>query len=572
MTENKERIMGMNEVQVLHATKTAPNSRGRSSYAVQLDRIRVAAYCRVSTDGDEQLGSFESQKLYYEEKIRQNKEWAMAGIFADEAITGTKIDKREGFQEMIRKCQNGEIDMILTKSISRFSRNTQDTIKYVRMLRDKNIAIMFEKENINTLDMKGEMLLTILSSLAQEEVESLSSNVKMGLQMKMKRGELIGFNGCFGYDYHQDTKTITVNETEAETVRMIFDMYLQGYGCATIAKRLEEKGIKNKRGIVKWHDNGVLGMIKNEKYKGDILLGKTFTVDPISKRRLANMGEENQYYIKDHHEAIVSREVWDEAQETRLKRARPQTMHTTGNRERYTRQYTFSSMLVCGFCGHKLTRRTRHQTTTTKKFVWQCANAVKNGIDVCPNCKAIDEVIIEKAFLESFHLLADNYDDVLQSVLDTIKDSLKGDSDLKRVRQVEKDISTIESRKNKLTDLLIDGIIEQKDYDTKKLAFQRKLQKLEEEKKYLATNIEKKKNINRRMELLKRTLENEEILDEFDRVVFDSIVEKVIVGGYDEDGNPSPYKLAFIFKCNQSLKVENAKKDYKANQKGKKVS
>ena len=221
----------MREVQVLQATKSALNSRGRNNnYAVQIDRIRVAAYCRVSTDGDEQLGSFESQKLYYEEKIRKNKEWAMAGIFADEAITGTKIDKREGFQEMIRKCLNGEIDMILTKSISRFSRNTPDTIKYVRMFRDKNIAIMFEKENINTLDMNGEMLLTILSSLAQEEVESLSRNVKMGLQMKMKRGELVGFNGCFGYDYHQDTKTITVNETEAETVRLIYDMYLQGNG------------------------------------------------------------------------------------------------------------------------------------------------------------------------------------------------------------------------------------------------------------------------------------------------------------------------------------------------------
>lgn len=321
--------MSMREVQVLQATKTTPNSRGRSNYAVQLDRIRVAAHCRVSTDGDEQLGSFESQKLYYEEKIRQNKDWAMAGIFADEAITGTKIDKREGFQEMIRKCQNGE------------------------------------------------MLLTILSSLAQEEVESLSSNVKMGLQMKMKRGELVGFNGCFGYDYHQDTKTITVNEKEAETVRMVYDLYLQGYGCGTIAKRLVELGIKNKRGTVEWHDHGVIGMIKNEKYKGDVLLGKTFTVDTISKRRLANMGEENQYYIRDHHEAIVSREVWDKAEEIRLKRAKPKLMQTTGNRERYTRQFTFSSMLECGYCGHKLSRRTRHQTTTTKKPVWQCMNATK---------------------------------------------------------------------------------------------------------------------------------------------------------------------------------------------------
>ena len=442
--------MSMREVQVLQATKTALNSRGRNNnYAVQIDRIRVAAYCRVSTDGDEQLGSFESQKLYYEEKIRKNKEWAMAGIFADEAITGTKIDKREGFQEMIRKCLNGEIDMILTKSISRFSRNTPYTIKYVRMLRDKNIAIMFEKENINTLDMNGEMLLTILSSLAQEEVESLSRNVKMGLQMKMKRGELVGFNGCFGYDYHQDTKTITVNETEAETVRLIYDMYLQGNGCGTIAKRLVELGIKNKRGTVEWHDHGVMGMIKNEKYKGDVLLGKTFTVDPISKRRLANMGEENQYYIRDHHEAIVSREIWDKAEEIRLKRAKPKLMQTTGNRERYTRQF-----------------------------------------------------------------LADSFDDVLQSVLNTIEDILKDDTELKRVKQLEKDISTIESKKSRLTDLLIDGKIEQKDYDEKKLSFQRKLHQITEEKAYLEENIGQQKNISKCMSQLRQTLENENALDE----------------------------------------------------------
>lgn len=203
----------MGEVQILEKTRTAPNSRSRSSngaggHAVRVERIRVAAYCRVSTDGDEQLGSFESQKLYYEQKIADNPEWVNAGIFADEAITGTKTDKRNGFQEMIARCQNGEIDMILTKSISRFARNTVDTLNYVRMLKDKNIAIFFEKENINTLDMNGELLLTIMSSLAQQEVESLSQNVKIGLQMKMKRGEMVGFNGCFGYDYNPETKTL----------------------------------------------------------------------------------------------------------------------------------------------------------------------------------------------------------------------------------------------------------------------------------------------------------------------------------------------------------------------------
>ena len=564
--------MSMKQVQVLEATKAAPNSNGRRTAGIQIERIRVAAYCRVSTDGDEQLGSFESQKAYYEQKIKQNKEWVSAGIFADEAITGTKVDKREGFQEMIRKCQNGEIDMILTKSISRFSRNTQDIIKYVRMLRDRNIAIVFEKENINTLDMNGEMLLTILSSLSQGEVESLSENVKMGLKMKMKRGELVGFNGCLGYDYHPDTKSITVNEQEAETVRFIYDMYLQGYGSSTIAKRLTEMGVKNKRRKVEWHDHGVMGIIKNEKYKGDILLGKTFTVDPISKRRLANMGEEDRYYIRDHHEPIVSREVWYQADEIRLKRVKPRLMENTGNRERYTRQFIFSSMLECGYCGHKLSRRTRHQTTTTKKPVWQCMNAIKNGISSCPNCKAIDEVIIENAFVDAFQLLADNFDDVLDSVLNTIEDVLKDDTELKRVKQLEKDISSIETKKSRLTDLLIDGKIEQEDYDEKKLSFQRKLHQMTEEKAYLEENIGQQKNISKRMEQLRKTLENEDILDEFDRIVFESIVEKVIVGGYDENGNPSPYKLTFVLKCNQDLKVNDAKAEYRSKQKVKKVS
>lgn len=561
--------MSMKQVQVLEATKAAPNSNGRCTAGIQIERIRVAAYCRGSTDGDEQLGSFESQKAYYEQKIKQNKEWVSAGIFSDEAITGTKVDKREGFQEMIRKCQNGEIDMILTKSISRFSRNTQDIIKYVRMLRDRNIAIVFEKENINTLDMNGEMLLTILSSLSQGEVESLSENVKMGLKMKMKRGELVGFNGCLGYDYHPDTKSITVNELEAETVRFIYNMYLQGYGSSTIAKRLTEMGVKNKLGKVEWHDHGVMGIIKNEKYKGDILLGKTFTVDPISKRRLANMGEEDRYYIRDHHEPIVSREVWDKADEIRLKRVKPRLMENTGNRERYTRQFTFSSMLECGYCGHKLSRRTRHQTITTKKPVWQCMNAIKNGISSCPNCKAIDEVIIENAFVDAFQLLADNFDDVLDSVLNTIEDVLKDDTELKRVKQLEKDISSIETKKSRLTDLLIDGKIEQEDYDEKKLSFQRKLHQMTEEKAYLEENIGQQKNISKRMDQLRKTLENEDILDEFDRIVFESIVEKVIVGGYDENGNPSPYKLTFVLKCNQDLKVNDAKAEYRSKQKGK---
>ena len=574
----------MGEVQILEKTRTAPNSRSRSSngaggHAVRVERIRVAAYCRVSTDGDEQLGSFESQKLYYEQKIADNPEWVNAGIFADEAITGTKTDKRNGFQEMIARCQNGEIDMILTKSISRFARNTVDTLNYVRMLKDKNIAIFFEKENINTLDMNGELLLTIMSSLAQQEVESLSQNVKIGLQMKMKRGEMVGFNGCFGYDYDPETKTISVNEDEAQTVRMIYDMYLQGYGTTTIAKRLIELGIKNKKGEVSWHTHGVMGIIKNEKYKGDILLGKTFTTDPISKRRLANFGEENQYYIRDHHEPIVSREVWDEAERIRKKRAKNKVVETTGNRERYTRQYAFSSMCECAYCGHKLTRRTRHSSSIYEKPVWQCMNATKNGIANCPNCKAIDEAILEDAFLDAFKLLAGNFDDVLDVVLSYVEESANNDDNIRRKQQIDKDISALESKKSRMTDMLIDGTITKEVYDEKLVEFTRKLHTLSDKRKILADSINTRNDISKRMSELRETLEKEDILDEFDRTVFESIIEKVYVGGYEEDGTPDPYKLTFILKGNQTGTIPHAKEAFKEKQKetrksedGKKVS
>lgn len=574
----------MGEVQILEKTRTAPNSRSRSSNgaggrAVRVERIRVAAYCRVSTDGDEQLGSFESQKLYYEQKIADNPEWVNAGIFADEAITGTKTDKRNGFQEMIARCQNGEIDMILTKSISRFARNTVDTLNYVRMLKDKNIAIFFEKENINTLDMNGELLLTIMSSLAQQEVESLSQNVKIGLQMKMKRGEMVGFNGCFGYDYDPETKTLSVNEDEAQTVRMIYDMYLQGYGTTTIAKRLIELGIKNKKGVVSWHTHGVMGIIKNEKYKGDILLGKTFTTDPISKRRLANFGEENQYYIRDHHEPIVSREVWDEAERIRKKRTKNKVVETTGNRERYTRQYAFSSMCECAYCGHKLTRRTRHSSSIYEKPVWQCMNATKNGIANCPNCKAIDEAILEGAFLDAFKLLAGNFDDVLDVVLSYVEESANNDDNIRRKQQIDKDISALESKKSRMTDMLIDGTITKEVYDEKLVEFTRKLHTLSDKRKILADSISTRNDISKRMSELRETLEKEDILDEFDRTVFESIIEKVYVGGYEEDGTPDPYKLTFILKGNQTGIVPHAKEVFKEKQKetgksedGKKVS
>ena len=299
----------MSEVKVIKASKDGRTSRGRT-----VELLRVAAYCRVSTDTEDQMNSYNSQLQYYTDLISKNPKWEMVDIYADAAITGTKADKRDGFQSMIADCLHGKVDQIITKSISRFARNTVDTLKYVRLLKEHNVAVIFEDEGINTMTMDGELLLTVLSSVAQQEVENISANVKKGLKMKMQRGEMVGFNGCLGYDYDPETKTISVNENERHIVEYIFDRYVQGAGCLMIAKELRRAGEKKKDGTTDWKDSQIRGIIRNVKYMGDLVMGKTFTVDPITKRRLKNLGEEDMYYIENNHEPIISRELFDRYQ------------------------------------------------------------------------------------------------------------------------------------------------------------------------------------------------------------------------------------------------------------------
>ena len=530
---------------------------------VEITRKRVAAYVRVSTDGEEQLQSFRSQKQYYQDKISQNKDWALVGIYADEGITGTKTKNRDNFLKMVEDSMNGMIDIILTKSISRFSRNLLDTLTYVRMLKDRGITIIFEKENINTSTMEGEMQLALLASLSQNEVESISQNVKMGVRMKMQRGEMMGFNGCLGYDYHPEDKSITVNESEAEIVIFIFDRYIEGYGAYTIAKELTKLGKLNKKGEVKWTDSGVRGILKNEKYKGDLMQGKTYTLDPISKRRLDNRGEQAKYYVKDHHEAIVSEEVWEKAQEICRSRYKVNSNVVEGTRTKFARKFAFSSMCECGFCGTNLTRRSHHQDTQHKKPVWKCRTASNKGIENCPNSKSIDESIIENAFVEMFRLLAENFDDVLESVLASVEETFSTDGTAEKLKRVNKEITTLEKRRNKLTDMMLDDKITKEAYDEKYDEICKKLAKVESEKQLYSEGVATQTSVAKRMKEIRSQLVNAEIMDGFDRLVFESIVEKVIVGETAADGTVDPYKLTFVLKGMDSRYVPDTKNRYK---------
>ena len=534
----------MSDVQVIKANRSENRIRGR-----KVEVLRVAAYCRVSTDSEDQLNSYKSQVTYYTDLIKKKHEWTLADIYADEAITGTQVAKREDFQRMINDCMNGDIDMVITKSISRFARNTLDTLKYVRMLKEKGIAVFFEDENINTLTMDGELLLVVLSSVAQQEVENISSNVKKGLKMKMQRGELVGFQGCLGYDYHKDTKSISVNEKEAEIVRYIFNRYIEGAGCTVIGNELENLGYKTKYGSSKWVQSTVIGIIKNEKYKGDLLLGKTFTVDPISKRRLENFGEEDKFYIRDHHEPIISEEIFEEAQKILAKRNTNRNVHQEGQkRNKFSRKYAFSCMIKCGFCGGTLTRRNWHSSSAYTKTIWQCVTATKNGKRHCPHCKGIPEEVIEKAFVKSYQLLCTDQQEVVDEFLQKVEGILNDDTSLKRLPKIEKEMADLHRRKEKLLDLRLDNNIDRDIYEKKNQELSDQLKKLQEEQQQLMELSENQENTRTRLREFRKVLGSGEILESFDRVVFESVVEKIIIGGYNDEGVEEPLKIIFVYK------------------------
>ena len=544
----------MKEVEIIKANNTL-SSR---AYRTTLERLRVAAYCRVSTDSEDQLNSYKSQVQHYTEYISGKSEWVLVDIYADEAVTGTQTKKRDGFQRLINDCINGEIDMIITKSISRFARNTLDTLNCVRMLKEKNVAVFFEEENINTLTMDGELLLTILSSVAQQEVENISANVKKGLKMKMQRGELIGFQGCLGYDYHSDTKTISINEEEAKIVRYIFERYNEGIGYFVIAHELEKLGYKTKKGNSTWAESTVMGILKNEKYKGDIRQGKTFTVDPISKRRLDNFGEEDQFYIRDHHEAIISEELFESTQAIIQRRSRSKR-NADGKRETFTRKYSFSCMLECGFCGAHLTRRSWHSGSKYHKVIWHCVTSTKKGKKYCEHSKGISEEIIEQAFLESYRLLCYNNKDVIDEMLNRIETSLCSGDHAKEISKTEKAISALEKKKSKLLDMKLDDLIDMPTYEEKNAELTAQIDSLNDDLAAYSNTKNREKNIKKRLADFRRVLENNDVLVEFDRGVFESIVDKVIVGGYDDDGNPDPSMLTFIYKTGFTNNIDAAR-------------
>lgn len=524
-----------------------------------VNRLRVVAYARVSTDSEEQLNSYESQKSYYKEKIMSNPEWSFVDIYADEAISGTQDYKRTQFMKMIDDGLREKYDLIITKSISRFARNTVDTLKYVRLLKEQNIAVFFEEENINTLEMSGELLLTILSSVAQQESETISSHVKLGLKMKSERGELVGFNNCYGYSYDSKTNTFTIIDDEADIVKLIFKKYLEGIGCSLIAKELTKMNLKSPRGHDKWNESTVRGIIRNEKYKGDVLQGKTFTTDPISHKRLKNLGESDQYYMKEHHEAIISVEDFDKAQEILAARC---GNRSCGRKLGYADgKFVFSSIIRCGFCGSVYTRRAMYSKNHNVP-IWICMLAPTAGKANCPNSKSFRDTLIKKAFLDGYHLLCNTNSVDLDKLFDEVIEAVKASTFEDKVEQLKQKETNIIQRQSKLLDLMVDGTIDKATYTNKLESYNKKLDKCRKELSGYELLSESEGRLENSINKVKKMLKSKNILDEFDDEVFHTLIENIIIGGYI-DGKKEECMIRFIcktkFNCFSAMKLTKEK-------------
>ena len=363
--------------------------------------LRVAAYCRVSTDSEEQLSSYENHLSYYTEKIMKEPGWTMAGVFADEGITGTSTCKRKEFLRMIRQCRQGKIDMILAKSVSRFARNTVDTLNFTRELRSLGIPVVFEEQNINSIYPESEFLITLHGAFAQAESESTSSRARWGKRQAMKSGHVaMQYKQLLGYEKGPDGKPRIVPE-QAETVRFIYDRYLAGDSIREIKAALEGQGIPTVSGKAEWMASHIRSILTNEKYCGDVLLQKNFIQDCISKKVIPNTGQLPKYLIQNHHEGIVSREIFDAVQLEMARRnakAGATRKSTPTGRGKYSGKHVLSNLLFCGECGMAY-RRCVWTQRGIKRPVWRCVSRLDYGKKFCTQSPTLDEEPLQQAIL-----------------------------------------------------------------------------------------------------------------------------------------------------------------------------
>jgi site-specific DNA recombinase len=498
-------------------------------------KVRVAAYCRVSTDSDEQMASLEAQKDHYESYIKANPDWEFAGIYYDEGISGTKKENRTGLLRLLEDCEKKKIDFIITKSVSRFARNTTDCIEMVRKLTDLGVFIYFEKENINTQRMEGELVLTILSSLAENESLSIAENSKWSIRCRFQNGTYKIAYPPYGYDY-MDGK-LFINKEQAEIVKRIFSEALAGKGTQKIADGLNLDKIPTKRGS-HWTATTIRGILTNEKYTGDVLLQKTYTDSRFNKR--TNYGEKNRYLIENHHEAIISHEMFEAVEAALNQRAKEKGIEKRN--DKYQNRYSFSGKIICSECGSTFKRRI-HSSGTKKYVAWCCSKHLKQ-ITEC-SMQFIRDEDIKTAFVTMINKLIFGRKLILQPLLDALRGMSNSDN-LSRIHELEKQIEKNAEQRELLVKLMAKGYLEAALFNRENNELQMEADSYMGQKEALihALNGELSK-VQEVSNLIKFT-NKAEMINTFNEQIFNEHIEKIIVF--------SRVEIGFVLKCGITLR------------------
>ena len=508
------------------------------------ERLRVAAYARVSTDDEEQLTSYEAQVDYYTKKIRENPDWAFVEVYADEGISGTNTKKRRNFNRMIDDAMSGKIDRIITKSVSRFARNTVDTLTTVRKLKEKGVGVTFEKENIDTLDSKGELFITIMSSLAQEESRSISENVTWGWRKRIAAGKVsVAYSRFLGYEKGPDGK-MQIVEAEARIVREIYAMFLDGKTPSGIADALTKRGVSTPAGKEKWQASTVKSILSNEKYRGDALLQKTFTVDFLTKKAKVNEGEAPQYYVENSHPAIVSGEVFELAQ-TELARRRQHGKHTSATT-------VFSGRLVCGECGAYFGSKVWHSTDAYRSVVYRCNRKYEQKGKPCSSPHVREEEIkaaFEKALgmiLERRSEIFSAYETMIASLTDTAQQERELERTQARIDEINLEMEHMVCKNAKTAQ-------NQNEYNRTFDVLSVKYNALKERIGTLKAQLAMKSGRRLRLEAFMAELQQMNVPFSFDEHTFTAVVDQVVV--YSGKGKKAK-KLVFCFRDGTQIQVE----------------
>lgn len=494
--------------------------------------LKVAAYARVSTGKEEQEDSFELQVAHYTQLIQANSEWEFAGIYADPGISGTRAEKRPEFMRMIDDCRAGKIERVLVKSISRFARNTVDALQYIRELKDLGISIYFENENIDTMTAGGEVLITILAAMAEQESRTMSTNIKWAWQKKFQEGEIILNTGLMlGYnrlpDDDEDGHAVyEINEDEAEIVRRIFREYLAGVTVTRICKELEADGIPTKLGKTKWWPSVIRSILTNEKYTGNAILGKTYKPDVLTKYRLKNDGEKApMYYTENSHPAIIDAEMF-EMTKAEIERRKKANTATVGN-SRFTSKYPFSGLLVCGTCGARLRRHVRRMGAGNKVASWGCCTRIVEGRAKCDS-HHVREDVLERTYAAAIKKMTDDAQGIIDTVREGAQLAMEPENNA-QCAEVEKAIIEVQEKALALHKQKSAHQISDDEYTTAINECSARMKELEERQVRLQTAENRYNEVKMWLETFAEHTSNGDIADAGDAMVMKTLVEQIII-------------------------------------------